>query len=318
MFAQQATRLYKESRTQRVIGEVQKMRRRFPVSTLMIAAFLSACGGDRSAVLPPSPQFGEFTNPQRVTIRGYSDHAMEPFISRDNRYLFFNNLNDPAVNTNLHWAERVDDLTFQYQGEIEGVNTTFLEGVPSEDNNNVFYFISTRSYPQTLSTVYRGTFANGTVSGVELVPGIPASGPGMVIFDTGISPDGNTFYFAEGLYAPDLKSANIVIAERSGTGFTRASNSATILQQVNVVGGIQYAVAVSASGLELFFNRLYGTSPAIYTATRASTSAPFGTPRLIQAIAGFVEAPTLTPDEKSLYYHKLENNQFVIFRVTRP
>jgi len=299
--------------------EAQNLRKFSRAWMLLIAGLLSACGGDRSVVPSPGPQFGEFTNPQRVTILGYADHAMEPFISRDGRYLFFNNLNDPTVNTNLHWAERVDDLTFQYKGEIEGVNTTFLEGVPSEDNASTFYFISTRSYGQTMSTVYRGTFANGTVSGVELVTGIPASGPGMVIFDTGVSPDGNTFYFAEGLYAPDLKSANLVIAERTATGFARASNSATILQQVNLSGGTQYAVAISASGLELFFTRLLqGPTTAIYTATRSSTSAPFGTPRLLQAITGFAEAPTLSPDEKSLYYHKFDNGQFVIYRVTRP
>jgi hypothetical protein len=69
---------------------------------------------------------------------------MEPSISRDGQYLFFNNSNDPSVNTNLHWAERIDDLTFQYRGEIAGVNTTSLEGVASMDRNNVF----TLSHPK--------------------------------------------------------------------------------------------------------------------------------------------------------------------------
>jgi hypothetical protein len=32
---------------------------------------------------------------------------------------------------------------------------------------------------------------------------------------------------------------------------------------------------------------------------------------------GFVEGPTLSPDEKSLYYHKREGGVFVIYRVTR-
>jgi len=43
---------------------------------------------------------------------------MEPFITRDGRYLLFNNSNDPLVDTNLHYAERIDDLTFAYRGEI--------------------------------------------------------------------------------------------------------------------------------------------------------------------------------------------------------
>jgi hypothetical protein len=52
--------------------------------------------------------------------------------------------------------------------------------------------------------------------------------------------------------------------------------------------------------LELFFTRLEGSSPVLYAAT------------------GFVEGPTLLPDEKSLYYHKREGSLFVIYRVTRP
>ena len=103
----------------------------------------------------PSTAFG---NPERVTIRGYSDHAMEPFITRDGRYLFFNNSNDPSVNTNLRCAERIDDLTFEYKGEVAGVNTKALEGVPTMDKNG-FYFVSTRSYKETLSTIYQGRFS---------------------------------------------------------------------------------------------------------------------------------------------------------------
>ena len=37
----------------------------------------------------------------------------------------------------------------------------------------------------------------------------------------------------------------------------------------------------------------------------------------IQAATGFVEGPTLSPDEKSLCYHKREGSLLVIFRVTR-
>ena len=39
---------------------------------------------------PPGTPGGEFTHPQRVTIRGYNGDAMEPFLTRDGRYLFFN------------------------------------------------------------------------------------------------------------------------------------------------------------------------------------------------------------------------------------
>ena len=38
---------------------------------------------------------------------------------------------------------------------------------------------------------------------------------------------------------------------------------------------------------------------------------------VIDAIEGFVEAPTLSPDERSLYYHQRVRPQFVFYRVTR-
>ena len=292
----------------------------FRHGALLLACALLGCGGGDSGGSAPPPQPREFANPQRVAILGYSDHAMEPFITRDGRYLFFNNSNDPAVNTNLHWAERVDDLTFQYKGEIGGVNTSALEGVASMAPNNVFYFISTRSYNQTLSTIFRGTFANGIISGVELVPGVSALTPGMVNFDAEISPDGNTLYFVDSQFSSmgTPSTADIVIAGRSGTSFSRASNSAAIMQQINTPGMLEYAPAISASGLELFFTRLEGNNAVIYSSTRTDTSSPFGAPKQIQAITGFAEGATLSPDEKSLYYHKRENNLFVIYRVTRP
>lgn len=182
----------------------------------------------------------------------------------------------------------------------------------------MFYFVSTRSYNQTASTLYRGVFTNGTITGIELVPGVSTATPGIVNFDTEISPDGNTLYFVESQFGPTGPlTADILITERTGVAFTRLSNSATIMQRINT-SALEYAPAISGSGLEIFFTRLEGNTAAIYTATRADTSAPFGTPQKLEVITGFVEGPTLSPDEKSLYYHKNENSQFVLYRVQRP
>ena len=281
-------------------------------------ALVTSCGGG-SSTPSSAPPPGGFSNPQKVTIVGYSGDAMEPFISRDGKYLFFNNSNDPAVDTNLYWALRQDDLTFQYQGQIGGVNTTSLDAVASMDRNNTFYFVSTRSYAQNASTIYRGSFANGTVSGVELAPGISTSTPGIVNFDAEISTDGNTLYFVEGQFnaSGQPQTARILSAPKSGSGFIRSSGNATLLQSVNT-GTLNYAPCTSPSELEIFFTRLDANGPAIYSATRASTSAPFGLATKVGAIVGFVEAPTLSPDQKSLYYHKMESTGFVIYRVTRP
>ena len=284
----------------------------------ILAGVLTACGPTGTATLAPSPST-EFAQPQRVSILGYAGDAMEPFLSPDGQVLFFNNLNSPAVDTNLYYATRVDALTFQFQGEVGGANSTALDAVASMDNSGLFYFISTRSYATTASTVYRGTWSAGAISNLELVSGIPAAAQGRVIFDAGISPDGNTLCFAEGDYSTgSLTTANLVLADKTATGFTRSPQGATLLQQVNLTGGTQYAPALSASGLELFFTRIQAGTPAILTATRTSTASPFGAPHILQALSGFVEAPSLSADGKSLYYHAYVNNQFLIYRATRP
>jgi hypothetical protein len=72
-----------------------------------------------------------------------------------------------------------------------------------------------------------------------------------------------------------------VIAERSGTGFSRLGNSAAILQQVNTPGLPEYAPSISASVLELFFTRLEASDAAIYAETRTDTASPFGSPQKI-------------------------------------
>jgi Tol biopolymer transport system component len=267
---------------------------------------------------PVEATSNEFQNPQRVTIEGYDGDAMEPFISRDGKYLFFNNLNEPSVNTNLHWAERIDDLHFKYRGELQGVNTAALEGVPSMDRDGNFYFVSNRSYDQTASTLYRGKFTNGAIRGVELVPGVSLAKPGIVNFDAEISADGNTLYFVESQFNffRQPESARILIARRHGDTFVRDPASASIMQTINTEG-LNYAPATSANECEIFFTRAGPQGPVIYMAKRADKTQPFQKPLRLAAIAGFVEGPTLSADEQSLYYHKKENGHMVLYRVTR-
>jgi Tol biopolymer transport system component len=280
---------------------------------VVVSVGCRTASGDSPSVLLAN----EFANPQPVQITGYSGEAMEPFLSRDGKLLFFNNSNDPHVNTNLHWATRVDDLTFQYKGELQGVNTNALEGVASMDRNNVFYFVSNRSYDQTASTIYRGIYQNGGVAGIELAPGVSIAKPGIVNFDAEISADGNTLYFVESQFSHGQpKSAIILIARKNGAGFVRVAEDRKIMEQINT-RGINYAPSTSGSELELFFTRADDVAPAIYVATRSSTSAPFGQPRKIAAITGFVEAPTLSPDGRSLYFHKMDSGRFRLYLVTR-
>ena len=287
--------------------------------SFLLSAAINVCAADA-----PDVTFGIFTNPERVTINGYNQDAMEPFISLDGNYLFFNNTNSPPPGsfTKLYYATRIDDLHFQLGGEIAGINGTALNAVASMDISGKFYFISTRSYMQTFSTIYWGDFAAGGVSTVDLVPGVSKHKPGWVNFDAGISPDGNTLYFVDGFFGAGNfpQSAQLTIAKRKGHRFVRMSNSRAIMRKINN-NDLNYAPCPTASGLEFFWTRVDPanvSSIGIYTATRANTSKPYGTPVKIDAATGFVEAPTISADGKSLYYHKNESGTFVIYRLTRP
>ncbi len=283
---------------------------------------LTSCG-DNPAHSPEGPPATDFATPRRVTIQGYSGDAMEPFLSRDGRYLLFNNLNSPTINTNLHYAERVDDLTFVYRGEIAGANTSSLEGVPTMDASGNLYFVSNRSYDTTFATIYQGIFSGGSMTNVELVSGVSIQIPSVVNFDVKVSPDGNTLYFVDAQFgsAGSPETADLVIASRSGTAFVREANSPGVLTNINTPA-LEYAAAISANGLELYFTRFDGRAqppvpPAIYVAARTSLSEPFSVPRRIMASTGFVEAPTISTDRRRLYCHRRDGDRFSISMVSR-
>jgi hypothetical protein len=301
-------------------------RRRRLAALLCVAASClgaAACGGSAAAGNAAAPgTYVAFSAALPVTIAGYTGDAMEPFISKDGRYLFFNDRNDPTIDTNLYYAARIDDQTFSFLGAVPGVNSPSLDAVASLDTLGNFYFVSTRSYATTLATIYGGTFSAAGLTDVALVPGISLDRPGAVNFDAEISADGQTLWFNDGEYSANgaLEAASIAVAQRDGAGFVREADSATQLAAVNVAG-LNYAPSISVDGLELFFTRVAamsgGVTPAIYRATRPDTSAPFAQVELVSAAAGFVEAPSLSADGHVLYFHKLEGNRYGIYCAHR-
>jgi Tol biopolymer transport system component len=284
---------------------------------------LAGCGGSSAmgGYAPPA-NYTAFANLTLVSITGYVGDAMEPFISKDGQTLFFNSRNDPTVNTDLYYASRVDDRTFTFIGPVPDVNSPQLDAVASLDTLGNFYFVSTRSYATTLSTIYSGQFSGAAVSNIGLVPGISLQKAGMVNFDAEISADGQTLWFDDGQYSSSgvLQAASIVVANRQGGTFVRQANSATLLAAINS-SGLNYAPSISVDGLELFFTRLdsttSGASPAIYRAARSDASSAFGAPELVSAATGFVEAPSLSADGHLLYFHKMVNGTFVIYYLQR-
>ncbi|MBT8283726.1 MAG: hypothetical protein KJO86_08335, partial [Muriicola sp.] len=292
---------------------------KFPtLLSLSLAFILLGCSSSEEdeVIEDTSIQFG---SPQRVTVQGYDNQIMEPFLSRDGNILFFNNWNNPSVDTNLHWSTRINNTLFEYQGELQGVATEDLEGVPTMDQNNTLYYVYTGDYFQTLQSIYKGTYEDGVLSNISVVENLSLNEPGWLNFDVEVSNDGQTLYFVDGLYDENggPREANFSIARKSGAEFQRDPNSATILANINTED-LEYAAAISKNELELSFTRIIGdispdSEARIYIATRTSTDLPFSEPQLITEITGFVEGPTFSADDNGLYYHKKENEDFVLY-----
>ncbi len=270
-----------------------------------------------------------YVRPEPVSIEGYTGAAMEPFISPDGRYLFFNNENDPLVNTNIHFAERTGKLSFHYRGELPGVNSEVLDAVPSMDRAGHFYFTTVRDYGRTLNSLYTGEFDGKAVRNVRPVPGdISPKTLGTINMDACISPDGRTLYISRAVMAPGAsapKQSDLMVARLKGGVFSMDPDSGRIMKNINTEA-LEYAPAISADGLDLYFTRASqsaagsdapGARLRIMVAIRRSLSEPFGEPRVLTALAGFVEAPTVSIDGKEMFYHKKVDGTFVIYQAER-
>ena len=62
------------------------------------------CGDGDKTALPDDPVNTEWSHDQVVTIKGYSGDAMEPFISRDGAYLFFNDDKIADKEKDMFWS----------------------------------------------------------------------------------------------------------------------------------------------------------------------------------------------------------------------
>lgn len=270
-----------------------------------------------------------YVRPQPVLIEGYAGSAMEPFISPDGRYLFFNNENDPKVNTNLHFAERMGMLSFRYRGELPGVNSAALDAAASLDIAGHFYFTTLRDYDRTMNSLYTGDFDGNAVRNLHPVPGdISPKTPGTINMDATISPDGRTLYISRAVIfpgAPAPKKSELLVARLKDGVFGIDPGSSALMKNINTTA-LQYAPSISADGLEIYFSRasqlMTGSEAAgaqlrIMVATRGSMNEPFGEPRALTGLTGFVEAPTVPFDGKEMFFHAKVGKRFVIYRAER-
>lgn len=266
-------------------------------------------------------QYPTFGTAEAVAVAGYDGVLMEPFVTRDGEFLFFNNSNEPTVDTNLHMARRAGDA-FEYIGELPGANTAELDGVPSMDATGSFYFVSLRSLGTSTATVWQGTFDGSALVDVAIVPGVSKGLPLWLNFDAEISADGDSLYFVDGLWDVDAArwtSADLAIATRAGGEFSRLAESDALLAEVNSTVW-EYAPATTPDELELYFTRWdldAGTPPENWVTTRRSVDEPFCPPVRIVEMPGFVEASTLSPDGSWVYYHLKTGDEIRLYRVAR-
>ena len=191
------------------------------------------------------------------------------------------------------------------------------------DSNGNFYFVSDRNYASTFSTLYQGRYNNGTVSNVQILQGVSKLQAGWVNFDIEASADGQFIYFVDARFdqSGNPNSADLVIAEKKPNGFQRLPNTADLFKNLNT-NALEYAACISNNQLEIYFTRVAvpltsNSTPEIYYATRKDIAEPFGSPKKTPNISGFVEAATIAQDQKTLYFHKKENNKFVLYLIKK-
>ncbi len=290
----------------------------------ILAVLAAAFGMGMAALQALTPEAGRaayqgFKSEQQIALPDYAGDAMEPFITPDGRQMLFNSSNAPDFDTDLFSAPRKADGSFAKPAALAQANSKTLDGVASLDRDGTLYLISLRSYAKSLSTLYSAS--NGGRAAPKLVAGVSSKRPGIVQFDAEVAWDGQSLWVSEGRFSgkPYPDSARIVLARKSSDGFRYSPDSDVLLAKVNQ-GALNYAAAISRDGLELFFTRVEDMGhpePVIMRAARSSLGQPFGSPQPVAGIAGHVEAPSLSADGLTLYYHKRIAGRFVLCEIRR-
>lgn len=308
------------------------------VSAVILTAALHGCissGRAKQAVISQMPDYNlkddilnyDWYHEELITILGYTADVMEIGITHGGQYLLFNDRNDP--DKDMHWAQRIDDTTYRYKGKVKNTVSRTVDGTPSFDASGRLYFITLKTYPRDIRTIYTAGFKNGAavhpvpVDGNIYIAGRNKIGKELwVSIDPAISSDATLLFYSEGCVRPGVGFPypfKIRGAQKVGERYVKIDDR--ILANINT-GSMEYAPAVSADGLELFFTRISKVNNrlkmvGIYTARRSKVTEPFSRSEKIAAITGDVEAPVLSGDEKHLYYHRMVNGRYKAYRVTR-
>jgi hypothetical protein len=227
-----------------------------------------------------------------VTIVGYDKDAMEAFISRDGKYLFFNDFQDEKQKKDIHWATRISAHKYKYRGKVKNVNSREVDGVPSMDRNNNFCFVSMKKYSwfNGYTTAYCGKFNPdaGEVTDINGLRKLSLRESGWINMDIEISEDGETLYstqsyFIEGQNFPS--KSYFFYAKRADGEFIPADDSKEIFRRINRDGdfsgdGMVYAASISKDERTIFFTRAKRSKSGVavfrsYIAKRKDKGAAF-------------------------------------------
>ena len=269
----------------------------------------------------------EWANEELITIQGYEHDAMEIGISPGGEYLLFNDRHKKP-DKDIHWASRVNDTTYRYEGTVENTVTPTVDATPEFDGLGNLFYTTLKSRPQDGQTMYRASWQPGVavdpqpVEGDIYVQPRQENGKNWISLDPDVSADGRFLFYSEGLFGSAVfpYPFNVRGAELVGDEYKKISDE--LLANVNS-DQLEYAPAISDDGLELFFTRIERRegdaelSHGIYVTRRDSIAEPFNQPERITAITGFMEAPVLSGDEQHLYYHRMHQGRFQMFRVRR-
>jgi len=275
---------------------------------------------------------GPFVNPILVKIEGYEGDAAEPFVSKDGKYLFFNDYRFKGENRDLHWAIRKTNKVFEYKGRLKNVNTGKIDGVPSLDSKGRFYYISTNKYyaKNNFQSVYSGKFnpKKGSVENIKPHPELSLNKPGWINMDIEIGKEGQLLFGTHTYFTKDTKAPQksyLFVAQKQDDGKFKIKKNSNIFKNINDPRYVIYAPSISSNGLELYFTRYeikegQPTDMTSYMARRPARGKPFKEPKLISAINGeTAEAPSLTKNGQKLYFHKKNptTGKVAIYVLTR-
>jgi hypothetical protein len=255
----------------------------------------------------------------KVTVTGLTFDAMEPFISDDESTLFFNSLN-AGGNTDLYYASKINDSTFNYTGLVGGCydsSSNHLDAVASLDSAGHFFWVSLRNWPVDPDNLHTGTYASGSVNNIHRVHGdFNVYQPGWLIMDGSISCDGNLLYYNNAYFNSCSFGmpcdARLGVAQKvNDSTFHKLPDTDTLFSNVNDTNYIVYAPQVTKDGLELYFTRIPdGTvNSEICVSVRDSITGIFSLPAVIHSNNFFVpEAASPTTDKSKVYYHQKDSS----------